>query len=580
MTDGHEKNIEQNDTSRASAPAPDAVHPPATISHPSSIPPLPRGDINQNPPGMSLWQLIREDLRTHNNRILQQGFLVLALHRFANWRMSIRPRLLRAPFSLLYHLLYPFTEYLCGIKLSYNVKVGRRVRIEHFGGMVLGARSIGDDCVLRQNTTLGVVRPDQLEGKPIIEDRVDIGAGACLLGHITIGHDSIIGANAVVVRDVPPCSVVVGVPGRVIKTRTPEGQGPGARGQGEENSAMASSHASRLGIVTIGRNEGERLRRGLEALRRLLPVGTPVVYVDSGSTDGSVGLARSLDAHVVELDMSVPFTMARGRNAGYDYLRQMHPDVNVIQFIDGDCELLPGWIEEGLRTLQENPRLAVVSGRRRERFPEASIYNQLADMEWDTPVGEVKACHGDAMIRVEALEQVGSFNAAMIAGEEPELCVRLRAAGWRIHRLDVDMTLHDAAMTRFSQWWNRCVRGGWAYAEGAAMHGAPPERHNVRQSRSVWFWGLLLPLAALLLAWPTGGYSLLAMLAYPLLFVRIMRHRIQRDDTARKAMLYAGFNVLAKFPQLVGQIRYHLHRRRGTPARLIEYKPSEGVSCS
>ncbi len=186
-----------------------------------SIPALPRGETNQNPPGISLWELILEDYRTNGSNILQQGFIVLALHRFGNWRMGIRNRFLRLPFTLIYRFLYPFTEWLCGIKLSYTVAVGRRVRIEHFGGMILGARSIGNDVIIRQNTTLGIARKEEDQGKPIIEDRVDIGAGACILGHVRVGHDSIIGANAVVVRDVPPWSVVVGVPGRVIRSRRP-----------------------------------------------------------------------------------------------------------------------------------------------------------------------------------------------------------------------------------------------------------------------------------------------------------------------------------------------------------------------
>lgn len=186
-----------------------------------SAPPLPCGEINMNPPGVGLFKLIAEDYRTHGSKFFQQGFLVLAMHRFGNWRMSIRLRILRLPFSLLYKFLYPWTEWLCGVKLSYTVKVGRRFKIEHFGGMVLGARSIGDDCIVRQNVTIGVVRTGEDQGKPIIEDRVDIGAGACLLGDITIGHDSVIGANAVVVKDAPAYSVVVGVPGKIIKTRRP-----------------------------------------------------------------------------------------------------------------------------------------------------------------------------------------------------------------------------------------------------------------------------------------------------------------------------------------------------------------------
>src|SRR5690606_7009146 len=161
----------------------------------------------------------------------------------------------------------------------------------------------------------------------------------------------------------------------------------------------------RLGVVTIGRNEGERLRRGLEALRRLLPEATPIVYVDSGSTDGSVAMARSLGVEVVELDMSTPFTMARGRNAGYEHLTRAHPDIEFVQFIDGDCELVEGWIERALQKFEEDSRIGVVSGRRRERFPEASIYNQLADVEWNTPIGEVKYCHGDAMMRIAAFDE-------------------------------------------------------------------------------------------------------------------------------------------------------------------------------
>ncbi len=336
---------------------------------------------------------------------------------------------------------------------------------------------------------------------------------------------------------------------------------------------------TRLGVVTIGRNEGERLRRCLMSLRRHLPPHTPVVYVDSGSTDGSVALAHSFDVHVVELDMSTPFTMARGRNAGFAQLTHIAPGLTYVQFLDGDCELMPGWIETAQRTLDSDAILAVVSGRRRERHPEASIYNRLADMEWDTPIGEARYCHGDAMMRVAALQAVGGFNASLIAGEEPELCVRLRQSGWRVHRIDHDMTLHDAAIMRFSQWWNRCMRGGWAYAEGAAMHGRPPERHKVRESRSVWFWGAVLPTCSLLLMPCTGGWSLLALMLYGVLAVRIMWRCLHRGDTLPIALLYAFFNMIAKFPQAIGQVRYLLHRMRGQPARLIEYKPAPEVSC-
>jgi serine O-acetyltransferase len=185
-----------------------------------AIPMLPEGIDNQNPKGISLVDLICEDYRIHESKLMP-GFWIIALHRLGNWRMSIKNRLLRMPFSLMYKILFHITQILFGIKLSYNVKVGRRVKIEHFGGMILGAREIGDDVTIRQNTTFGISKKSQLIGKPIIGDRVDIGCGVAILGNVTIGHDSVIGANAVVISDIPPFSLAVGVPAKVVKRRSP-----------------------------------------------------------------------------------------------------------------------------------------------------------------------------------------------------------------------------------------------------------------------------------------------------------------------------------------------------------------------
>lgn len=182
----------------------------------SEIPEFARGDKNQNPPGIGLWALLREDYRTHESRLFEQGFWAVALHRLGNARMSIRPKLLRAPFSMLYRMLYKWVEWTCGISLPYTVRLGRRVRIWHHGGMILHARSIGDDVHIRQNTTFGVARLNHNFELPIIEDRADIGCGAVLLGAITLGHDCKIGANAVVLKDVPPFALAVGVPARLI----------------------------------------------------------------------------------------------------------------------------------------------------------------------------------------------------------------------------------------------------------------------------------------------------------------------------------------------------------------------------
>ena len=177
-----------------------------------------RGEANLNPAGMGLWALLREDWRTHDRAWLDQGLWAVAVHRFGNWRMGVRPRVIRLPFSLLYKFLEKWVQWTCGITLPYTVKLGRRVRIWHHGGMVLHAASIGDDVHIRQNTTFGIARREQLHQLPTIEDRVDIGCGAVVLGSITVGHDSVIGANAVVLKDVPPHSMAAGVPARVIKT--------------------------------------------------------------------------------------------------------------------------------------------------------------------------------------------------------------------------------------------------------------------------------------------------------------------------------------------------------------------------
>src|SRR4028118_1420395 len=265
------------------------------------------------------------------------------------------------------------------------------------------------------------------------------------------------------------------------------------------------SQLHKVGLVAIGRNEGARLRACL--LSALSQVAL-VVYVDSGSTDGSLELARSIGADTVELDLSTPFTAARGRNEGFARLRPLAPDIEFVQFVDGDCEIVDGWLQRAQQELAAKPELAVVCGRRREQYPEATAYNRLCDIEWNTPVGEAKACGGDSMMRVEAFQQVGGFNSTLIAGEEPELCVRLRQKGGKILRLDAEMTRHDAQMTRFGQGGKRGGGGGYAYAEGFWMHGNTPERHWRKETLSIWFWGFVVPVLAFGTAWFTHGWRL------------------------------------------------------------------------
>jgi GT2 family glycosyltransferase len=335
---------------------------------------------------------------------------------------------------------------------------------------------------------------------------------------------------------------------------------------------------SELGIIAIGRNEGERLRRCLNSVAGR---GLTLVYVDSGSTDGSIELARSLGVEVVNLDLSQPFTAARARNAGFERLCQIDPEVRFVQLVDGDCEVVAGWLERARRVFDEQPNVGVVCGRRRERAPESSPFNRLADLEWDTPVGEAKACGGDAMMRVEALQKVGGYNPAIIAAEDDEVCLRIRREGWKVLRIDAEMTLHDMAMTRFGQWWKRSVRTGHAYAEGSAMYGRSPERHFVRQTRSTLFWGIILPLAAIGLAWPTWGASLLLLAAYPVLYFRSYRHCTrQRGWLPAHARTYAFWAVLGKFPHASGLLRYWLGRLSGKRSAVIDYRGPVSVEGS
>ena len=328
-------------------------------------------------------------------------------------------------------------------------------------------------------------------------------------------------------------------------------------------------------MVAIGRNEGERLRR---CLRSLEGRQVAYVYVDSGSTDGSVDLARSMGAEVVELDMDRPFTAARARNAGFERLREVSPGLGFVMFVDGDCEVVDGWLDRARRELESRPELAVVCGRNREMFPEASVYNRLADLEWDTPIGEMISCGGNAVMRVEAFEAVGGFDPTAAAGEEPELCQRLRRAGWAIWRVDAEMTRHDLAMTRFRQWWRRNYRGGY---NGLDIHTRFPgeDRLFAAELRRARVWGIGWPSALVLgglVGWLVGGPMLglalvgLVALTLPLQMARLAFKVRKRVDRPRTAIAYGVLTTISKWVNLAGQFGYIRDRRRGRMARLIE----------
>jgi GT2 family glycosyltransferase len=333
-----------------------------------------------------------------------------------------------------------------------------------------------------------------------------------------------------------------------------------------------------LGAVAIGRNEGERLRRCLETLRGQCPA---LVYVDSGSQDGSVAAARALGIEVVELDLATPFTAARARNEGFRRLREKWPGIDLVQFVDGDCELAPGWLMAAREAILARPEIAVVCGRRRERFRDATVYNRLCDLEWDTPVGEAEACGGDALMRASAFERVGGFHPLLIAGEEPDLCLRLRGLGYRVLRIDAEMTLHDAAMTRAGQWWRRMIRSGYAAAESLGRNGSATPESDRRCVRGAVLWVLVLPaLAALgvLVSLRRGSVESAVIVLLVVLggvcaqTLRIAARRPSRGRGAGDALLYAAACMVAKLPQAFGMLRYCAVRIRKLTPHLIEYK--------
>jgi cellulose synthase/poly-beta-1,6-N-acetylglucosamine synthase-like glycosyltransferase len=319
-----------------------------------------------------------------------------------------------------------------------------------------------------------------------------------------------------------------------------------------------------VGFVAIGRNEGPRLEA---CLRSVLAISNRLVYADSASTDGSRAVAERLGVAVVALPEDGRLTAARGRNAGYRELRKRFTECDAVQFLDGDCILDPQWIGRALDFLNSDPRLAGVCGRRAEAYPDLSIYNGLCDQEWDTPIGEAAACGGDALIRCAAFDEVRGYRDELQAGEEPEMTARMRAAGWKIWRIDAPMTEHDANIRSFRQWWRRTQRGGFGYAQVWSATANLPKRLYGRQLSSALMWAVAVPgtcaLGAVLAR--NALVLLLLPLAYGLQLVRIsLRSRPGPGRWTR-----GGLILLAKIPESIGAARFVL---AGGRQQVPEYK--------
>lgn len=331
------------------------------------------------------------------------------------------------------------------------------------------------------------------------------------------------------------------------------------------------SPAPEMIAVVIGRNEG----RGLDgSLGSVQTAGLPVVYVDSGSIDTSLDLARAVGVPTLSLDPVRPFSAGRARNEGLHEALRHWPAAAYVLFLDGDCVLAPSFPAAAAQRLSADKECAVVTGHLTERDPDASPYNRLCAIEWRSPTGvmtNMNGLGGIMVARISAFTEMGGFDLDAIAGEEPDLGVRLNLAGYSIVKIDAPMATHDANIKRFRQWWMRAVRSGQAIAHRYARHGHTRFRDGQRELRSILFWGLFLPGVILIALWPSRGLSLLLSTGYGLLGVRVYRHYVRTGLPPAEARLVTRFILVGKFAEAIGVLRYALSRMRGR-FRIIDYR--------
>ena len=329
---------------------------------------------------------------------------------------------------------------------------------------------------------------------------------------------------------------------------------------------MTAKHPN-IGVVAIGRNEGERLKR---CLLSILSQEVPVVYVDSGSSDGSVAFAQAHGVPVVTLDMSIPFTAARGRNEGYAELISRFPDLEFVQFLDGDCALDPEWIAAAVAALNEDAHLGVVTGWRSELYPDASVYNAICDLEWHAPANPIEACGGDMAIRCEAFEAAGWFNEQVVAAEDDEFCIRVGQKGFSLLRFPLNMTYHDADMHSFGQWWKRAIRAGHGFAQVGDLHSG----YFAAPRKRVLIFGAVLPIAAFIGIIVSKPLFWCVIALYVGSFVRTAYKQFKSHSslTRRQSLHHSVLMVISKFPNLIGFCQYYLRKMRGDAMQIIEYK--------
>lgn len=338
--------------------------------------------------------------------------------------------------------------------------------------------------------------------------------------------------------------------------------------------------AARIGCVVIGRNEGDRIA---VALRSVTMAGLRCVYVDSASSDNSVAIARQLADLVVQLDAGIPLSAARGRNEGFAALMEQWPDIAHVMFLDGDCRLFAEFPVTASAVMDARDAVAIVVGTLVEKAAAQNIYTRLASLEWFVEAGDMRDfgnLGGIMLARASHFRSAGGFDTHMIAGEDSELGVRQALAGRIVTKIDCPMAEHDACITSFGQWWRRSIRAGHALTQRYMKNGRSALHDCRRDFYRTLFWGLVIPLAAIVPAWWTLGFSLILLLGYPLSFAKVAVIRVRRGFSIADALLEARFSLYHKAANMIGLATYFRRRLTGD-IKIIEYKRDtirEGLS--
>jgi glycosyltransferase involved in cell wall biosynthesis len=327
-----------------------------------------------------------------------------------------------------------------------------------------------------------------------------------------------------------------------------------------------------VSIVIIGRNEGQRLIDCLKSIKKndFTPELLEVIYVDSNSTDNSKEQAKLLGAAVFSVNSAQP-TAALARNIGWQNSKAPY-----VLFLDGDTILDPSFLQKAVKEFSD-PKIAVVFGNRREINPKHTIYNRILDLDWIFPTGYTDFCGGDALIRRSVLLEINGYDPKLIAGEEPEMCRRIREKGYLVLHIDHAMTSHNLAMKTSKQYLLRAIRTGYAYAklsEKFKNTSIPLWKKESENNiiRGVFFISLTLLSIVLTITFQ----SFFVLISFTGLLIALtvrtaFKFRWKSDDYYT-LFLYSFHSHFQQIPILIGQVTYWREHFSGKRRNLIEYK--------